>query len=78
MTSRWSCRLSPLSICLPTVVAEFAKLTGHLGLLNCQAQLPDRAESAKSQRPLEMFFPFDPYLLRRSATFLDLQRTFLE
>ena len=23
-------------------------------------------------RPLEMFFPFDPYLLRRSAKYLDL------
>ena len=27
-------------------------------------------------RPLEMFFPFDPYLLRRSARFLDLPTSY--
>lgn len=27
-------------------------------------------------RPLEMFFPFDPYLLRRSARFLDLPSSY--
>ncbi len=27
-------------------------------------------------RPLEMFFPFDPYLLRRSARFLDLPASY--
>ena len=27
-------------------------------------------------RPLEMFFPFDPYLLRRSARFLDLSTSY--
>lgn len=70
-------RLAPMAICLPTVVTEFTKLTARLGLMNCQAHLPGNAEASKSQRPLEMFFPFDPYLLRRSATFLDLHRTFL-
>jgi RNA polymerase I-specific transcription initiation factor RRN3 len=28
-------------------------------------------------RPLEVFFPFDPYLLRRSARFLELPRTYV-
>lgn len=28
-------------------------------------------------RPLEMFFPFDPYLLRRSSRFLDLEKTYV-
>ncbi len=28
-------------------------------------------------RPLEMFFPFDPYLLRRSSTLLDLDATYV-
>lgn len=27
-------------------------------------------------RPLEMFFPFDPYLLRRSARFLSLASSY--
>ena len=27
-------------------------------------------------RPLEMFFPFDPYLLRRSAKFLNLPNSY--
>ena len=66
-----------MAICLPTVVAEFTKLTARLGLLDCKALLPGNAEAAQWQRPLEMFFPFDPYLLRRSAAFLDLNRTFL-
>ena len=70
-------RLAPMAVCLPTVVAEFAKLTAGLGLMECGPWLPDTAEAARCQRPLEMFFPFDPYLLRRSASFLDLRRTFL-
>ena len=62
-----ACRLAPLSVCLPTVVAEFARLAQRLGLMECGALLPQRAQAMRAQRPLEMFFPFDPYLLRRSA-----------
>lgn len=29
------------------------------------------------RRPLDTFFPFDPYLLKQSAAFLDLARTYL-
>ena len=32
--------------------------------------------TALQVRPLEMFFPFDPYLLRRSARFLDLPSSY--
>ena len=60
-------RLAPLSVCLPTVVAEFSRLAQRLGLMECGALLPQRAQAMRAQRPLEMFFPFDPYLLRRSA-----------
>jgi RNA polymerase I-specific transcription initiation factor RRN3 len=66
-----------MAVCLPTVVAEFTKLTARLGLINCRALLPGNDQAVRCQRPLEMFFPFDPYLLRRSACFLDLRRTFL-
>lgn len=62
-----ACRLAPLSVCLPTVVAEFSRLAQRLGLMECGALLPQRAQAMRAQRPLEMFFPFDPYLLRRSA-----------
>lgn len=31
----------------------------------------------QQRRPLEMFFPFDPYLLQRSARFLRLQETYV-
>ena len=54
-------------MCLPTVVAEFSRLVARLGLMDCGALLPQRSQAMRAQRPLEMFFPFDPYLLRRSA-----------
>ena len=60
-------RLAPLSVCLPTVVNEFSQLTARLRLMDCKGLLPQRAQAMRAQRPLEMFFPFDPYLLRRSA-----------
>ena len=49
------------------MVAEFSRLAQRLGLMECGALLPQRAQAMRAQRPLEMFFPFDPYLLRRSA-----------
>lgn len=33
--------------------------------------------SSRSHRPLEMFFPFDPYLLRRSSRFLQLKTSYV-
>ena len=66
-----------MAVCLPTVVAEFTKLMARLGLLDCQGLLPTNKDAVRCQRPLEMFFPFDPYLLRRSASFLDLRRSFV-
>ena len=65
-------RLAPLSVCLPTVSSEFSRLAGRLRLMECGALLPPRQQGgapppARAARPLEMFFPFDPFLLRRSA-----------
>lgn len=31
----------------------------------------------RAQRPLEMFFPFDPYLLKRSAAALGLSTSYI-
>ncbi len=70
-------RLAPLAVCLPTVVAEFTRLAQRLELMDCAALLPGRSEAARAQRPLEMFFPFDPFLLRHSARHLDLGRTYV-
>jgi hypothetical protein len=35
--------------------------------MDCRALLPAARAASRAQRPLEMFFPFDPFLLRRSA-----------
>jgi len=72
----FDCRLAPLSACNATVVAEFSRLSGRLLLLPLGAAGVAAALAAagvNGRRPLEMFFPFDPYLLRRSARFLDLE-----
>ena len=34
--------------------------------------------AARQRRPLDTFFPFDPYLLRRSAAQLELKRTYIK
>ena len=70
------CRLAPLKVCLPTVVTEFSRLSLRLGLLD-STTLPQEIGTQRCQRPLEMFFPFDPYLLRHSSQFLDLKHTFV-
>ena len=72
-------RLAPLAVCLPTVVAEFGRLARRWRLADCPALAPAASGAAPpgpvagGLRPLEMFFPFDPYLLRRSAAVLDLK-----
>ena len=60
------------------VVAEFSRLSARLSLLpvgaaGAAAALAAHRTSAPGVRPLEMFFPFDPYLLHRSARLLDLE-----
>ena len=70
-------RLAPLAVCLPTVVAEFGRLARRWRLADCAPPAPAACgaagPAAGGLRPLEMFFPFDPYLLRRSAAVLDLK-----
>ena len=70
------CRLAPLSTCLPTVALEFVAQAAARELL-AGLQLPSSGPSVRAQRPLEMFFPFDPYLLRVSAAHLGLAATYL-
>jgi hypothetical protein len=60
------------------VVAEFSRLSARLSLLpigaaGAAAALAAHRMSAPGIRPLELFFPFDPYLLHRSARLLELE-----
>jgi len=80
-----TCRMNPLKVCLPTVVRMFAHITRHHEIVFCytiiernnRMLLPvatttsSRAVSNLSfMNQLDSFFPFDPYLLRRSAKFI--------
>ena len=66
-----SLRLDPLAACNQSVASEFIRLAARLRLLPRQST--QAAAMVPTKRPLEMFFPFDPYLLPRSARFLKLQ-----
>lgn len=70
--------LQPLSVCLPSVAAEFVRQASVLGLADCSGLLPAADILGRpAMRPLEMFFPFDPYLLHRSSCFLELERSYV-
>eukprot|EP00204_Picochlorum_oklahomense_P001235 CAMPEP_0118808542 /NCGR_PEP_ID=MMETSP1161-20130426/36035_1 /TAXON_ID=249345 /ORGANISM="Picochlorum oklahomensis, Strain CCMP2329" /LENGTH=754 /DNA_ID=CAMNT_0006737935 /DNA_START=101 /DNA_END=2365 /DNA_ORIENTATION=- len=75
--------LDPLSSCARSVVTEFARQVQSLGyyaVANICISWERRVKSVDAQkhsRPLEIFFPFDPYLLRRSAEPLDLARNYV-
>ncbi|KAG2498036.1 hypothetical protein HYH03_003797 [Edaphochlamys debaryana] len=78
-------RLQPLAVCLPSVAAEFVHQAASLGLIDARPLLAKLASAAagdggavaRSQRPLEMFFPFDPYLLQRSSRYLQLKSSYV-
>lgn len=60
------------------MTAEFAQLAARLGLQEAAPLLPGAGQqSAHNQRPLELFFPFDPYLLPGSSHPLDLPQTYI-
>ena len=77
-----TCRLNPLNFCLGTVVDMFARVTRMHEIVFCytiiehnrRMQLPgsDSIDStdAKARNILDSFFPFDPYLLRKSSKFI--------
>jgi RNA polymerase I-specific transcription initiation factor RRN3 len=70
-----TCPLQPLTVCLPTVSREFCKQVSIYQLGQVDAAAPARA-GTRVNRPFEMFFPFDPYLLPASAPHLDLPATY--
>lgn len=81
--------LDPLSSCAYSVVIEFGRQAGSLGHAHLQTlvqewerrrggiKIAERTSGAAPSRPLEVFFPFDPYLLRRSSRHLDLPATYV-
>ena len=69
--------LQPLSVCLPSIAAEFVwQLAALPGLPDLSDLVPAERARGAAGRPFEMFFPFDPYLLPLSRPLLDLKRTY--
>ncbi|XP_020632916.1 RNA polymerase I-specific transcription initiation factor RRN3-like isoform X2 [Orbicella faveolata] len=80
-----TCRMNPLKVCLPTVVKMFAHITRQHELVFCytiieqnnRMMLPVATPTSSRavlnlsfMNQLDSFFPFDPYLLRRSSKFI--------
>lgn len=75
------CQLNPLKVCLPSVTSMFAAITRKYQVVFCYTiiernnrhMLPVVRSSAggdgvaTNTNPLDSYFPFDPYLLKRSG-----------
>lgn len=77
--------VDPLSSCTRSVIVEFGRQASYLGCSNIVERLRSwefrrraLAIQQHNPRPLEVFFPFDPYLLRRSANLLELQKNYVK
>ncbi|KFB38508.1 hypothetical protein ZHAS_00005915 [Anopheles sinensis] len=77
LSSIVTCQLNPLRVCLPTVATAFAGITRAYQLAYCHTILERNARRKlatvyknNTQLPedcLETFFPFDPYMLKKSG-----------
>ncbi|XP_054463171.1 RNA polymerase I-specific transcription initiation factor RRN3 [Anoplopoma fimbria] len=79
------CQLNPLKVCLPSVTNMFASITRTYQVVFCYTiiernnrhVLPVVRNSAggdsvtTNTNPLDSFFPFDPYLLKRSVQLIE-------
>ncbi|XP_043955062.1 RNA polymerase I-specific transcription initiation factor RRN3 [Gambusia affinis] len=79
------CQLNPLKVCLPSVTSMFAAITRKYQVVFCytiiernnRQVLPVVRSSAggdgvtTNTNPLDSFFPFDPYLLKRSGQLIE-------
>ncbi|XP_045607700.2 RNA polymerase I-specific transcription initiation factor RRN3 [Procambarus clarkii] len=74
-------QLNPLRVCASPVVSNFASVTRHFQLAYCYTVMENnkrlRGPSARwdggkfiGNSTLDMFFPFDPYLLHRSKVYI--------
>jgi RNA polymerase I-specific transcription initiation factor RRN3 len=76
-------KLNPLKICLPSVVEEFLRQVKAVHLFDVldftisKSMLEtDESKAFGGVERLDMFFPFDPYLLKRSDRFIRPNFTF--
>ncbi|XP_039467319.1 RNA polymerase I-specific transcription initiation factor RRN3 isoform X3 [Oreochromis aureus] len=79
------CQLNPLRVCLPSITNMFAAITRKYQVVFCytiiernnRCVLPVVRSSAggdcvtTNTNPLDSFFPFDPYLLKRSGQLIE-------
>ncbi|ESW06108.1 hypothetical protein PHAVU_010G020100 [Phaseolus vulgaris] len=77
MEAIWKHKLSPLKVCLPTVVVEFLRQAKAAKLFMASESFvfDDMLESDLSKAfggmdRLDMFFPFDPCLLKKSESYI--------
>lgn len=82
LTKIVTCRLNPLKVCLPVVAQNFATVTRTYQLAYCYSVLQHNARYSmpvvhqddkgyavnRDSTLLDTFFPFDPFVLRRSVT----------
>ncbi|XP_068192966.1 RNA polymerase I-specific transcription initiation factor RRN3 [Antennarius striatus] len=80
-----TCQLNPLKVCLPAVTSMFAAITRKYQVVFCytiiernnRQVLPVVRSSTGGDcvttvtNPLDSFFPFDPYLLKRSGQLIE-------
>ncbi|XP_053691671.1 RNA polymerase I-specific transcription initiation factor RRN3 [Sabethes cyaneus] len=81
LSSIVSCHLNPLRVCLPAVATAFAGVTRAHQLAYCHTILERNArrklatvyknDSQTPEECLDTFFPFDPYMLKKSAKRID-------
>ena len=76
-----TCRLNPLKFCAQTVVDMFARVTRKYEIVFCytiiehnrRSLLPSTVSGGLKDKKnmLDSFFPFDPYLLKKSSKFIE-------
>ncbi|XP_057416668.1 uncharacterized protein LOC130711181 [Lotus japonicus] len=75
----WKHKLSPLKVCLPTVVEEFLRQakaaqlfmsSSETFVFNDLLESDDLSRSFGGMDRLDMFFPFDPCLLKKSESYI--------
>ncbi|CAJ1949485.1 unnamed protein product [Sphenostylis stenocarpa] len=77
MEAIWKHKLSPLKVCLPTVVVEFLRQAKAAQLFMASESFvfndvleSDLSKAFGGMDRLDMFFPFDPCLLKKSESYI--------
>ncbi|KAA8906289.1 RNA polymerase I-specific transcription initiation factor RRN3 [Sphaerosporella brunnea] len=66
-------KFNPLKICSPAVVDMFAKIANHLQFVFCFTIIEQnkRGGRGREEEMLDSYFPFDPFLLKKSRRWID-------